>query len=195
MKRLIIIAVLVTALTSAKAQTNTNTVKGDLQDIWSRVVSTNWYFASYYLHAPGLQHTEGGGIAGFTPINNYVLTGWRIDYVNGHFWMPSGQATLQLPITPVSQWKWLTVTPMAFAGVGIPLSGATVSGVQLPGHIPADNNGQPTAILGIGGAISLWKNSNTSAHFHSIELVGDKETWTGFPGQQFRVGLAGHWTF
>lgn len=168
------------------------TVQQDLNDILAHLVSTNWYFAAYYLHAPGLQHKEGGGIAGFTPLNNYVLAGWRVDYVNGNFWMPSGQATLQLPITPIKSWQWLTVTPFGFVGVGIPLSGAHVSGVVIPGQVTRDNNGQPTAILGLGGAINLWKNSNATSHWRSVSIVGDKETWTGFPGQQFRIGFDAH---
>ena len=180
---------------STTLDTNAPTVQSDLNDIIAHLVSTNWYFAAYYLHAPGLQHKEGGSIAGFTPLSQYVLAGWRVDYVNGNFWMPSGQATLQLPITPIKSWQWLTVTPFGFVGVGIPLSGAHVSGVVIPGQVPRDNNGQPTAILGIGGAISLWKNSNPTSHWRSVSIVADKETWTGFPGQQFRIGFDGHFTF
>ena len=171
------------------------TIQQDLQDIFNQAISTNWYFALYYLHAPGLLHKEGGGIAALTPLSTYVLTGIRVDYVDGNFWMPSGQATLQLPITPISSWKWLTFTPFGFVGVGVPVSGATVSGVVIPGHPPKDNNGQPTAILGLGASISIWKNSSSTSKFKSIEIVGDKETWTGFAGQQYRIGLAGHITF
>jgi len=174
---------------------NPPTIQSSFQNIFDHLVSTNWYFTAYYLHAPGLQHKEGGGIAGFTPLSTYVLTGWRVDYVDGGFWMPSGQATLQLPITPIKSWQWLTVTPFGFVGVGIPLAGAHVGSVVVPGQVPKNNNGQPTAILGLGGAISLWKNSNPSASFRSFEIVGDKETWTGFPGQQYRIGLMGHVIF
>ena len=112
---------------------NPPTIQQDLQDIFNQAISTNWYFAMYYLHAPGLVHKEGGGIAALTPLSTYVLTGIRVDYVDGNFWMPSGQAALQLPITPISSWKWLTFTPFGFVGVGVPVAGATVSGVVIPG--------------------------------------------------------------
>jgi hypothetical protein len=188
--------IVVTTNTVSLAPVSTPTIEGSISNLFSAINSsqTNWYFGAYYLYASGLEHKNGAGIAGFYPLSDYILAGVRADYVNGGFWMPSGNATFQVPITPIKSFQWLTVTPFAYAGVGIPLSGAVVAGVTLPGQVPKDNNGQATAILGYGASISVWKGTNTTG-FHSVEIVGDRETWTGFPGQQYRIGIFGHVTF
>ncbi|MDE2104755.1 MAG: hypothetical protein KGL39_46390 [Patescibacteria group bacterium] len=171
------------------------TVQGGVQQIVDAIKSgnTNWWFEAHGLYAPGLQKKTGGGLGAFWNISQYVYTGVRIDYVNGGFWMPSGSATFQLPIQIFS---WLQFAPLGYTGIGIPLSGATVGSVTLPGQTPKDNNGQPTAILGYGAAIRI-ANINTTSKWlpKHIDLIGDREIWTGFSGQQFRLGLTGNWTF
>src|SRR5581483_5401919 len=99
--------------------TNNPTIQGGLNQIIQAVESgnTNWYFAGFGLHAPSLRKKWGGGIGAFYPISTYVVTGVRLDYVDGDFWMPSGNVTLQLPITPIKSWSWFTLTPIGYGGV------------------------------------------------------------------------------
>lgn len=171
------------------------TVQGGAQEIINAFESgnTNWWFEAHGLYAPGLKKKYGGGVGAFWNVSQYVYTGVRVDSVNGGFWMPSGSATLQLPLKVTS---WLSIAPIGYAGIGVPLSGATVGGVTLPGHTPRDNNGQPTAILGYGGAIRI-ANINASSKWSPkhIDLIGDRETWSGFPDKQWRFGLTGNWQF
>jgi hypothetical protein len=178
-----------TNLTVVPPQVTTNspvTVASGINTILAAVEAgeTNWFVIPYGLYAPGLSHRFGGGIAGMYPLSQYVITGIRLDWVNGGFWMPSGNATIQLPVKVFS---WLTVVPFTFAGVGVPVSGATVGSVTVPGSVPRDNNGQPTAILGYGGAIKVYSGSG---FIKNVDIVGDSETWTGFAGQQYRFGAA-----
>lgn len=186
-------------MTTARAQTDTNapTVQGGVQTIVDALKSgqTNWWVEAHGLYAPALTKKYGGGMGVFWNLSQYVYTGVRVDYVNGGFWMPSGNATLQLPIKPFS---WLQVAPLGYAGIGVPLSGATVGGVTLPGQTPKDNNGQPTAILGYGVAIRVYSRSSPSKLWYQpngIDLLYDRETWSGFKGQQQRVGIGINWHF
>lgn len=164
------------------------TVQGDVQNIFDIIKGgeTNWYVGAYGLYAPGLQKKAGGGLAAAYPLSQYVFGSLRMDYVNGGFWMPSGSATFQIPIKVTS---WLTVAPFAYAGVGVPVSGATVSGFTLPGKTPQNNNGQPTAILGYGGSVLVYQGKTSKAFINSIYILADQEEWTGFPGKQYRVGV------
>lgn len=170
--------------------TNAPSLQGGIDEIVQAFKdgTTNSYWVPYALYANGLKHHLGGGLGWFVPVNQYVVTGLRMDYVDGDFWMPSGNATLQLPINLSSG---VTVTPLAYAGVGVPVSGATftapvIGNVTVPGAA-RDNNGQPTAILGIGASIRLYTGTDWS-----LSGVGDVEEWTGFPGKQYRAGIAYH---
>lgn len=170
--------------------TNVTTVQGGFQEIVDAVKSgqTNWYFGSYAIYTPSLSKHVGAGISADYPLSQYIITGLRLDYVNGGFWMPSGNATFQLPLKLTS---WLTVTPFAYAGIGIPISGSKVDGFTL-GNVPKDNSGNATAILGYGGSVSLYSRGRKDVNWWDIDsvyLVGDRETWSGFSGQQYRAGL------
>jgi hypothetical protein len=143
--------------------------------------STNMFWEAHAMYASGLDKKVGGGIGGFYLINNYTYAGIRLDWVNGGFWMPEGNVGLQLPIVLAS---WLTVTPFTYGGIGVPLSGATVGGITL-GTAPRDNQGQATAILGAGVAVKVF---NLSSKW-DLGLLGDAEKWTGFAGDQYRIGL------
>lgn len=193
LQRVAAVGLVCLACASARAQSVTNppTVQSGAQMILDAVKSgvTNWDVVLYGLYAPSLTKHAGGGVGAFYPISQYVDTGVRLDYINGKFWMPSGNATLQLPLNLVS--NVLTLTPLAYVGVGIPISGASISGVKL-GSAPVDNNGQPTAILGTGVAIDLWRDNSTNSAWYvprHVRLIGDIEQWTGFPGNQYRFGL------
>lgn len=198
MKKLISAVLCASALTLA-AQTNsppvsTNpppTIISGLDQIYQALSynKTNWVWETHGLYAPGLKSRYGGGVGAFYEVNPFVFAGARVDYVDGGFWMPSGNAGLQLPIQP---FKWLKITPFGYAGIGVPLSGATVGSITLPGQTPRDNNGQATAILGYGAAVSLY---TTSSGRWNISLIGDRENWSGFAGQQYRAGLAFHMRF
>lgn len=189
----IVLAVIGSTFAQEPITNETPTVQGALQDLWEAVTSgnTNWYFEAHALYAPKLASKYGGGIGAYYPLSPYVVAGLRCDWVNGGFWMPSGNATLQVPIKPFKFWPKFSITPFGYAGVGIPLSGATFGDFSVPGA-STDNNGEPTAILGYGAAIGLWKNK---ADNMGLALVADVEKWSGFEGRQYRGGLILRWRF
>lgn len=164
------------------AITNAPTIQSAAQQMLDAIKAgtSNWYFEAHGLYAPALGRKYGAGLGAFYPISEYLVTGLRLDYVDGGFMMPSGNATLQLPLQVFS---WLKVTPFGYAGIGIPLSGANIGGTVVPGTV--NNNGAPTAILGYGAAVHLWKSEGGRV---AISAIADRETWSGFPGQQFRFG-------
>ena len=178
------------------APTNPPSVGDGFKLIADSLQSPPYYVAIYGLYAPGLQNKYGGGIGFFKPaVTNSLLRvvgGVRVDYVDGGFWMPSGNATLEIPLHPLKNFNFLpswairlTVTPFAYAGIGIPLSGATIYGTVVPGVI-RNNNGQATAILGQGLAMGLYSPTNAN---WGLMLVADRETWSGFAGTQYRGGI------
>jgi len=161
------------------------------------VKTTNWFGVSYALYAPSLQSHWGGGVGVFAPVTTNlfgtfnVLAGTRLDWVDGGFWMPSGNVSLEAPISVTS---WLTLSPIAYAGIGVPVSGARVGNFNVPGLI-RDNNDQATAITGAGLAVTIWKRSTPATAWYqprSLQLAADVETWTGFAGPQYRFGISGH---
>ena len=170
----------------------TPTIGSAAQGLWDAFLGSNskWLFEAHGLYAPKLQRQYGGGAGVFYPLNDYVYTGLRIDWVDGGFWMPSGNAGLQLPIRPFNRfggaWSKLVLTPFAYVGIGIPLSGATVGDITIPGSV-RNNNGQATVITGYGLAVSIWQNKAGTVTF---SLIGDREKWQGFEGSQYRAGCA-----
>jgi hypothetical protein len=158
------------------------TALAEIQDLIAHVTdSTNVWYEVHGLYAPALHGKYGGGLGAFYQLNSLFYTGLRLDYVDGGFWMPNGSFGLQVPIKLAN---WLTFTPLTYAGVGIPISGATIAGVQL-GHTPQNNNGEVTGIVGAGGAIRIYNGAKWK-----FDLVGDAERWSGFPGAQYRGGVA-----
>jgi hypothetical protein len=105
--------------------------------------------------------------------------------------MPSGNAALQTTIHPFKFAPKFSITPFGYLGVGIPLSGATIGDISIPGTIRY-NDGKPTVIVGYGFAASLWQNSTKTL---SLNFVIDRENWSGFPGAQYRSGLLVHYKF
>jgi len=198
-----ILAVLSIALLAAigvQAQTGLNqvpnlmpgepTVSGALADLKTAIFGrSNGVVEVHALYAKGLSSKYGGGIGYFWNVNPYLLGGVRLDYVDGGFYMPSGNATLQLPTHPLKSLtflpKWASdveLTYFGYGGVGIPLSGAKVYNFTVPGHIK-NNAGQATAILGMGAAVKV-----ATAHGWEIFAIADRETWSGFNGAQWRFG-------
>ncbi len=177
---------------------NPPTVSQDLQDLLGHAFGSNVLVELHGLYAPGLGKKYGGGLGAFYPINDYLYAGVRLDWVNGGFWMPSGNVGLQLPLhlgnyvtNIIGLWATnIVVTPFGYAGVAIPISGAVVGTITIGGSPPRDNNGQPTAILGWGASLLLY-----NAATWNIDLLFDQEDWTGFNGKQYRFGLAWHKRF
>jgi hypothetical protein len=150
------------------------TIQNGLQQIVDAIggSATNWYFTGYGIYAPKLAQQWGGGGALLYKINNNFLIGPRMDYVNGGFEMITGNVTFQVPLQPAKNIApWLWVTPFIYVGAGSPISGP--------------NKGNMTGITGAGGEISLYRSANG---FVKLGLVGDIEKWTGFEGQQYRIG-------
>ena len=154
-----------------------------------------YYITGGGVYAPGLKNKLGAYIGVYKPVitNSLIaaIVGARVDYVDGGFWMPQMNGQLGVPLHPLKNFtflpSWLsgtTLTPFAFAGIGLPLSGAVIGTVTVPGTI-RDNNGQPTAIIGEGAAIAVYSPTNQN---WSIDIVGDRETWSGFAGTQYRFG-------
>ena len=178
---------------TSAVSTNEHTIAGGLQQIWDALTdgNTNWYFSVHGLYAPKLQEKWGAGVGAYYPLSKYVVAGVRVDWVNGGFWMPSGNAALQTKIHPLKFIPEFSVTPFVYVGVGIPLSGAKFGDVTIPGSV-VDNNGEPTVILGYGAAASLWQDK---ARRISLNLVFDTEDWDGFEGKQYRGGLLINYKF
>ena len=183
---------------------NATTVQNGLTSIIDALTgkATNWYGAGYILYASKLQNKVGAGVGVFYPVSDYLIGGVRLEYIDGGFYMPNGTVTLQYPIYWLTNFmSSLVLRPFAYAGVGIPLSGAsivtTAGNVQIPGTL-RNNNGQPTAITGIGCEIDLWHRSTIPTAWYqpvSLGIIGDWERWSGFPGYQLRLGAEGHWKF
>lgn len=177
-----------TPVVAVAPNTDTNgspTIGGGVQEIMNAIsTGTNLLWEVHGLYASGLSKKYGGGVGVVWPFTTYVFTSIRIDWVNGGFWMPQGNVGVQLPIHVFKGTfgtNGLTITPFTYAGVAVPLSGATIGSVTLGGSPPLSNDGQPTAILGAGAAIELY------APWH-LNAVADIEEWTGFPSKQVRFG-------
>ena len=175
------------------------TIAGAIAQLKDAVLlnNTNWLAEFHILYAPGLNNKVGGGIGYFYSVNTYVLAGLRADWVDGGFWMPSGNATFQLPIHPFAYsvfsflpaWaQGIEITPFTYVGIGVPLSGAKVGTITIPGSVH-DNNGQATAILGYGAALKVYAPTNGA---WNVSIVADRETWSGFADTQYRFGGAFH---
>ena len=176
---------------TAPAPTNTPaTAQQGVDTIIKAIESslTNSYAIGYMIHAPGLSQKWGAGVGLYTPINRYAGTLLRFDYLEGGVWMPQGNLVIGYPIT-FGYTNGFSITPNAFAGVALPVSGAkiqigSIGGVTIPGHVH-DNNGQASAITGSGLDICIYKTKNTD-----FRIVADIEQWSGFPGVQQRIGIA-----
>jgi hypothetical protein len=165
-------------------------ILGGVQQITDalKVNNTNWIIEVHALRAPALPQKYGGGIGLFYPFNEMIYAGVRVDWVNGGFWMPSGSVGVQLPIKLTS---WFKLTPFTYGGLAVPLSGAKILDLTVPGHI-RDNNGQATAILGYGLALQIYE---PASHKWNLSVAVDNETWSGFAGEQHRYALLFHKKF
>lgn len=124
---------------------------------------SNWMAASYGTWSPS-EKKYGAGLAGLCKINDFAVTGLRLDYYDGDVWMPSVNFQLQAPFRVGDR----RVTPFIVGGLATPLSGK------------GDDNGAAVGIIGFGVAVELTKK---------VSLVTDVEKWTRYDGQQYRLGL------
>jgi hypothetical protein len=133
--------------------------------------SSNWFTVPYAIVSSD-ENKLGAGVAVGYKVNDFLAPVLRLDYFDGQVWMPSLSMQLQAPIKLFGR---LTAIPFAFAGVATPLSGK------------GNNNGTAQSILGGGLAVRL--DAFGSAWFwQHTDLVLDVESWSGFSGQQIRVG-------
>ena len=161
------------AFVPVELSTNGGTValSGPLVNLLTTMAAwTNIAIAPYGIYDTGTKK-YGGGLLALYNANNYMAGGLAVQYLNKEVWMPSAQFQLQAPLTIGGK---ITVTPLAFTGVGTPVSGRK------------GDNGTPVGIFGAGLGIKLYGAANAN-HLDAFFAVA---TWTGFEGEQWYMGLA-----
>jgi hypothetical protein len=161
MKRLIALALLIASAIGGRAQSN------DLNTVWSFLsdASSNLFVVPYgTVWQSDHGNKFGGGVALGYHLSDYVVPTLRIDALDGVITMPSGSAQVQYSI----QLGNFTLKPFAIGGIGTPIMG---KGTQ---------NGSAIGIMGAGAAV---------AYKDVFELATDYEKWTGYSGNQIRVGV------
>lgn len=173
MKKLIALFSLIPVLVSAQTNTSTNGLSlglgADLDAVANFLSQgSNWMVAPYGIaYNSGGRTRFGGGIGVGYALNSYVVPTLRLDYLDSHFYMPSGSLQLQLPISPFKN-PALAIVPFAFSGVATPIGGG------------GGNNGSVVGIFGAGAALRIAKH---------WDVIGDMEKWTTFSGNQYRFGF------
>lgn len=156
---------LAVAPSMCRGQVDTNVVPGNLQLALNFLgTGSNWMVTPYGIYDMGSKK-PGGGVGLFYALTPNVVTGMRLDYVDGSLFMPSGDLQLQVPINITTN---IALVPFTFAGIAAPISGSGFA------------QDVPVGIFGIGGALKITKK---------WDLVGDYEHWTGFKGAQLRFGF------
>lgn len=187
MKKLIL--ALCVAAFSANAQTNnvvdTNlppTISAGLTQVFDAIKSnTNLLWEVHGIYAPGLSQRWGAGVGMTYEVSQYTFASTRLEYIDQQLVLPMMNVGLQYPITIGS---WFHATPFAGVGVGFPLSGMTVGGINIPGRA---NNFDPIAITSAGAALRLYTGSTVY-----IDLIGDIEKWQSIPQNEYRLGVFFH---
>lgn len=174
MKRTFSILALLGLLYTANAQTNTTPPVAST--IWDYLTTGSNYWAAPYATASVQGSGFGGGIAVGYNLSQTVNPVLRLDYFNGHFYMPSLTAQLQPPVTLFGKFP---VIPFGIAGAGTTIGGNGV------------NNGTMVTILGAG--VALRGSSIASGGLLAkMDLVVDYEKWLGLPQNvqnQIRFGV------
>lgn len=147
------------------------TLTGPLVNLLTTMAAwTNIAVAPYGIYDTGTKQ-YGAGLLALYNANSYMAGGIAVQYLNKEVWMPSAQFQLQAPLTIGGKF---TVTPLAFTGLGTPVSGR------------ASDNGTPVGIFGAGLGVKLY-GSPTANHLDAFFAVAK---WTGFEGEQWYMGLA-----
>lgn len=146
---------------------------------------SNWMFATYGIYSSkGLDGTApayGGGVGAFIKVNDFVVTGMRLDTlaVNHRLqlWMPEVNIQLQMPMTLFGKRDPANNQPVA--GTGLTLIPFVVGGAATPLAGMGKDNGTLVGIFGLGMAVRVAKH---------WDIVYDWEQWSGFAGDQHRFG-------
>lgn len=131
---LITLTGLIAAAGLARAQANTSTGPGAIEagiENSGLLNATNYSFELYGTYAPSLPKHLGAGILAVYNVNDFVGVGIGADEL-GRFNMLSANATLQLPIYPLtfihtSFTSNFAIVPFQLMGAAVPLSGASGS--------------------------------------------------------------------
>lgn len=126
-------------------------------------VSTNWSFVAYASHAKGLVDGDGhkaewgGGLAALYPLNAYVRTGVRMQYIDGNIFLPSVNVQLQT----IKTYGKFSLTPSVYTGLLTPWGNSNDTGTigTLTGiSLSAKYKFTDSFSFGIGGAVEKWSN-------------------------------------
>ncbi len=173
MKRLLSLLGLV-ALT-ATAQTNTNLPPASVQVVtqleqFLSGAGTNLMVIPYGIYSSGDGGKYGGGLCLAYKLSDYVVPGFRIDYLHSQFYQGSITTQLQLPI----KFSVATIFPFGLAGMSVPFSGA------------GSDNGTVQGVAGLGLAVKFNGGGWLATH---LDLVADWEKWSAMNGDQYRFGV------
>lgn len=162
-----LLAFIVSIASLCSAQAQTNAWYSDLVQFLGS--GSNWMVAPYGIYDTGSK-TGGAGAAALYEVTENIGTGIRVDAIgNGSgaptVWMPSFNFQLQVPVKLFNK---VTLVPFALSGVATPIAGKG-----------ADNK----TVVGLFGAGAALKMTDT------WYLLGDYEKWTGFDGNQLRLGF------
>jgi hypothetical protein len=143
-----LIAAAACLLLAGAARAQTNQFLTDIQTS-GLLTATNYSFEIYGTYAPKLPKHIGAGVLAIYNVNNYVGVGLGGDEL-GRFSILSANATLQLPIQPLSFLgtnstittilSSTTLTPFQLLGGAVGLSG-TSGGNGSPGGIMTEDTG------------------------------------------------------
>jgi hypothetical protein len=131
--------------------------------------------AVYPSYAPSLlvdgdKKAWGFGASVLYPINDFLYTGLRVDYLGGNFWAPSINVGLKATV----QVFGVNVTPMLYTGAVVPLSGA------------GDLNKEFGYITGGGATVAIWRGKIFKKDA-VLNLAASAEKWSQFDGNVYHI--------
>jgi len=158
MKKLMSVIAGLVIMTSVINAQSTNDTGGTVIHAWEDFLgsaTTNLIVVPY-----GISSTDftkfGGGLALGYKLSDNVVPFIRIENYNGDFFMPSGTIQLQVPV----HLGGLTVIPLAYTGVAVPLGK----------HI----NDPVVGLVGTGAALRLGKQFDFLAAYEMRSGVGNQ---------------------
>jgi len=175
-KSLLAIALLLLALTPAKAQTNSTPVYSPIIEFLS--VGSNYVVVPYGVYDLTTDKIGGGLAIGYR-LSEYVVPTLRLEAIDGEVFMPQANLTLQVPLHLLQSEArpngLLTLTPLIYAGAATRLNSA--------------NDGTAIGVFGIGASVTL-----PSGQWYVPDyLLGAYEHWTGGGLDNERVLLGIGW--
>lgn len=176
-------AAMLLAVITATAQPSVNPEVKDNAIAFVQGVSAekNITVSLYPSYAPDLINKDGksdqwgAGIAlTYHPngaVGQYTFAGIRLDYLGSQFYAPSVAGGLKADV----QFFGVNVTPFAYTGAIVPLSGA------------GDQNGDWGTILGAGAKVSVW-NGKLLGLDANLAVAVAAEKWSQFDGMVYHGG-------